>query len=84
MISLAPIFRKQLTEEEKNCNEKWVKGHRCKAKLLMLSVDGSCIIEYTHSERDAETEEECPLENMIVRGEQNLTSLHELQRVYTP
>lgn len=53
-ISKTPIF-KRLTQQERkerttkglcfNCDDKFIHGHKCKARLFRLSVDESCLWE---------------------------------------
>lgn len=59
-----PKFRRALIEAEKqikranqqclNCEEKWVKGHKCKGRLFLLAVDGSYITEYMENNIEEE------------------------------
>lgn len=64
-----------------NCDEKWIKGHRCKGKLLLLSVDGSRLTEINHS--DSSDEEDVP-ETSRLSSEPNLISLNDMEGVIGP
>lgn len=50
---------------------------------MLLSAVGTCILEYTRSNRDFENDENT-LEIPIIKGEKTLISLHALEGVLSP